>query len=110
MGINYYRSGLTLNIAYSCGIIINNSINSTKNRHHVSGLPAMVNIARMMPQIFQNNFKTSETLGSCLQLDFSFPDNYYTSEEIRLLPEPLDRFKNVRPLSPVLSMENATEK
>ena len=103
MGINYYRSGLTLNIAYSCGIIINNSINSTNNLHHVSGLPAIVNIARMMPQIFQNNFETSETLGSCLQLDFSFPDNYYTSE-------PLDRFKNVRPISPIVSLDNATKK
>ena len=72
MGINYYRSGLTLNIAYSCGIAINNSIDSTNNRHHVSGLPYyIVNIARMMPQIFKNNFKTR----SCLQLDFSFPDN-----------------------------------
>ncbi|MGB8188795.1 MAG: hypothetical protein WCE91_04290, partial [Nitrososphaeraceae archaeon] len=105
MGINYYRSGLTLNIAYSCGIAINNSIDSTNNRHHVSGLPYhIVNIARMMPQIFQNNFETSETLGSCLQLDFSFPDNYYTSEEIRSLPEPLDRFKNVT-ISPVVSLE-----
>ena len=36
--------------------------------------------------------------------DFSFPNNYYTSEEIRSLPEPLDRFKNVRPISPVVSL------
>src|SRR6476620_3653890 len=108
MGINYYRRGLTLNIPYLCGIAINNSINPTNNRHHVSGLPDYdVNIARMMPQIFQNNFKTSETLGSCLQLDFSFPDNYYTSEEIRSLPGPFDRFKNVRPISPLVSLENA---
>ena len=111
MGIKYYRSGLTLNIAYSCGITINNSINSTNKRHHVSGLPDyIVNIARMMPLIFQNNFETSGTLGSYLQSDFLFPDNYYTSEEIRSLPEPLDRFKNVRPISPVVSLENATEK
>lgn len=111
MGINYYRSGLSLNIAYLFGIAINNLIDSNNNRHHVSGLPYyIVNIARMMPQIFQNNFETSETLGSCLQLDFSFPDNYYTSEEIRSLPEPLDRFKNIRPISPVVSLENATEK
>ncbi|MGA7140556.1 MAG: hypothetical protein WBX29_00955, partial [Nitrososphaeraceae archaeon] len=52
----------------------------------------------------------SEKSGCYLQSDFSFPDIYYASEEIRSLPEPLDRFKNVRPLSPVLSMENATEK
>ena len=111
MGINYYRSGLTLNIAYSCGITINNSIDSTNNRHHVSGLPDyIINIVRMMPQIFQNNFETSEKSGCYLQSDFSFPDIYYTSEEIRSLPEPLDRFKNVRPISPVVSLENATKK
>jgi len=63
-----------------------------------------------MPLIFQNNFETNEKSGCYLQSDFSFPDNYYTSEEIRSLPEPLDRFKNVRPISPVVSLENATKK
>ena len=64
-----------------------------------------------MPLIFQNNFETSEKSGCYLQSDFSFPDIYYTSEEIRSLPCPcLDRFKNVRPISPVVSLENATKK
>ena len=63
-----------------------------------------------MPLIFQNNFETSEKSECYLQSDFSFPDIYHTSEEIRSLPEPLDRFKNVRPLSPLVSLENATEK
>jgi CheY-like chemotaxis protein len=95
MEIKSYKRGLTLNIAYSCGITINNSIDSTNNRHQVSGLPYyIVNIARMMPLKSQNNIETSK----------------YTSEEIRSLPESLDRFKNVRPISPVVSLENATEK
>ena len=90
---------------------ISNLIDSANKRHPVAGISGyMVNIVRTMPLIFQNNFETSEKSGCYLQPEFSFPDNYYTSEEIRLLPEPLDRFKNVRPLSPVLSMENATEK
>jgi CheY-like chemotaxis protein len=111
MGINYYRRGLTLNIANSCGITINNSINSTNKRHHIAGLPDyIINILRTVPLIFQNNFETSGKSGCYLQSDFSFPDIYYTSEEIRSLPEHLDRFKNVRPLSPVVSLENATEK
>ena len=77
----------------------------------MSGLPDyMVNIVRTMPLIFQNSFETSEKSGCYLQPDFSFPDIYYTSEEIRSLPELLDRFKNVRPISPVVSLENATEK
>jgi CheY-like chemotaxis protein len=63
-----------------------------------------------MPLIFQNNFETSEKSGCYLQSDFSFPDIYYTSEEISSLPEPLDRFKNVRPLSPVVSLKNVTKK
>jgi CheY-like chemotaxis protein len=63
-----------------------------------------------MPLIFRNNFETSEKSGWYLQSDFSFPDIYYTPEEIRSLPEPLDRFKNVLPLSPVVSLENATKK
>jgi CheY-like chemotaxis protein len=77
----------------------------------MSGLPYyIVNITRMMPLIFQNNLETSEKSGCCRQPDFSFPDNYYTSEEIRSLPEPFDRFKNIRPISPVVSLENATKK
>ena len=60
----------------------------------------------MIPQIFQNNFETSKTLRSCMQLDFAFPDNYYTSEEIRSLPGPLDRLKNVRPISPTKKESN----
>ena len=55
----------------------------------------------MMPLLFQSNLE---------QPDFSFPNNHYTSKEIRSLPEPLDRFKNVRPVSPVVSLENATKK
>jgi CheY-like chemotaxis protein len=110
MGIKSYRRGLTLNIAYSCGITINNSINSANKRHHISGLPDyMVNIVRTMPLIFQNSLQTSEKSACYLQPDLSFPDIYYTSEEIRSLPELLDRFKNVRPISPVVS-QNATEK
>jgi CheY-like chemotaxis protein len=77
----------------------------------MSGLPDyMVNIVRTMPLIFQNSLQTSEQSACYLQPDLSFPDIYYTSEEIRSLPELLDRFKNVRPISPVVSLESATEK
>lgn len=77
----------------------------------MAGLPEyIINIVRTIPPIFQNKFETSEKSGCYLQSDFSFPDIYHTSEEIRSLPEPLDRFKNVRPLSPLVSLENATEK
>ena len=112
MGIKFHRRELTLNIAYSCGIAINNSINSTNKRHHIAGLSDyIINIVTTMPLIFQNNFETSEKSGCYLQSDFSFPDIYYTSEEIRSLPCPcLDRFKNVRLISPVVSLENATKK
>ena len=111
MGINYYRRGWTLNIAYSCGITIINSIDSTNNRHHMAGLPDyIINIVGTMPPISQNNFETSGKSGCYLQSDFSFPDIYHTSEKIRSLPKPLDRFKNIRPISPVVYLGDAAEK
>lgn len=77
----------------------------------MAGLPDyIINIVRTMPPISQNNFETSEKSKCYLQSDFSCPDIYHTSEEIRSLPEPFDRFKNIRPISPVVSLENATEK
>ena len=86
-------------------------INYANKRHHISGLPDyMVNIVRTMPLIFQNSLQTSEKSACYLQPDLPFPAIYYTSEEIRSLPELLDRFKNVRPISPVVSLESATEK
>jgi len=111
MGINYYRRGLTLNIAYSFGITIINSIDPTNNRHHMPGLADYIlNIIRTMAPISQNNFDTRGKSGYYLQSDFSFPDIYYTSEKIRSLPKPLERFKNIRPISPVVSLGNAAEK
>ena len=77
----------------------------------MAGLPDFtINIVRTMPLIFQNNFEISEKSKCYLQSDFSDADIYHTSEEIRSLPKPLDRFKNVRPISPLVSLENATKK
>jgi CheY-like chemotaxis protein len=86
-------------------------INSANKRQPVAGIPDyMVNIVIMIPLIFQKSFEMSEKSGCCLQPNFPFPDNDNPSEEIRSLPEPLDRLRNVRPLSPVVSLENATKK
>ena len=69
-----------------------------------------LNIAIPLTLIFHNNLDTSEKSGCCLQPDIPFPYNYNSSDEIKSLPEPLDRLRNVRPLSPVVSLENATRK
>ena len=77
----------------------------------MAGLPDyIINIVGTMPPISQNNFETSGKSGCYLQSDFSFPDIYHTSEKIRSLPKPLDRFKNIRPISPVVYLGDAAEK
>ena len=92
-------------------IVINNLIDFTSNRHPISGLPCYsLNITSPLTLIFPNNLETSEKSGCYLQSDFLFPDNFNSSEEIRSSLEPLDRIRNVRPLSPVVSLENATKK
>ena len=58
-----------------------------------------LNIVSPLTLIFQNNLETSEKSGCCLQPDFPFPDNYNSSEEIRSLPEPLDRLRNIVAIS-----------
>ena len=86
--------GLTLIISYSCRIIINNSIDSTNNRHQISGLDDYIlNIVSMIPLLFQNIPERIEKSKRSLQRDNTFSENYYSSDEIRSLSDPLDRFK-----------------
>src|SRR6478735_263794 len=86
--------GLTLIISYSCRIIINNSIDSTNNRHQISGLDDYIlNIVSMIPLLFQNIPERIEKSKRSLQRDNTFSENYYSSDEIRSLSDPLDKFK-----------------